>query len=295
MEFRGRFLVLVVESPYDASFIVYFFTSDVNLSMIRETAEQLISTVKKRSPMVEYIGVEPLPFEGEGYVIVQDEPSGFRLVHNTIPSQVFKKLEEYRARRLTLDLDSDLVKGKNGALLLQLSTAVQALRKYPLRVYETHAGYHVIAELPEPLPFQQRIAIRRGLGDDPKRIDYDLTLQRIGLRGLTDIMFTYKWWYGQENFHEWREIPSREVPILLPSPARLPKGFKARAGRGTVEYMEFMFEPDMSPASEPKGYLVFRGVEFEEAVMYVERLRRKMEDIVHEILSVSRREVNLEM
>ncbi len=61
-----------------------------------------------------------------------------------------------------------------------------------IRICETGKGYHVYIEVDDKLLFDDEVAMRAILCDDPNRIMLDITRYRKGLRHLLRVLFNYK-------------------------------------------------------------------------------------------------------
>jgi predicted DNA-binding protein YlxM (UPF0122 family) len=198
----GNYLVLEIKDAYRTEKLRYYFTNK-----LPQIPEQNYDSSDKL--YYNYIGVEILPFEGKGELIIQnkigedifDERGAFigrkvyRDIKNTIPKEVLEKLKEYRKTRLTIDLDNNYFKP-------EILNEIYKISKNPI-FKKTQRGYHVIINLQKPLNFEERIKLREKLGDDIWRIKYDKTLVELGFEGLTDILFDYKWWEGEKQFYQW--------------------------------------------------------------------------------------------
>jgi hypothetical protein len=195
---KGKYLVLEVKEAYKADKLHYYFSN--SLPPIPANTEY------------NYIGVEELPFEGEGELLLEmeirdiwegNEYKGRKvernILKNTIPKEVLSLLKEYRKVKLTLDIDETYGNYITPEILNEIYKLGYA------RFVKTLRGFHVIVALDKSLSFEERISLRDKLGDDGQRIRYDKTLFELGFEGLTDILFDYKWWYGEKEFHKWQE------------------------------------------------------------------------------------------
>jgi hypothetical protein len=195
---KGKYLVLEVKEAYNADKLHYYFSN--NLPSVPSNTEY------------NYIGVEELPFEGEGELLLEmeirdiwegNEYKGRKvernILKNTIPKEVLSLLKEYRKAKLTLDIDETYGNYITPEILNEIYKLGYA------RFVKTLRGFHVIVALDKSLNFEERISLRDKLGDDGQRIRYDKTLFELGFEGLTDILFDYKWWEGEKEFHKWQE------------------------------------------------------------------------------------------
>jgi len=200
MERSGNLLVLEVNKPYRASHIKYYFSNTFPQPLF---------------PNADYVGVEILPFKGEGEVIIEINQGVATVTKNTVPDSVMLKLKEYRSSRLTIDIDTPYIP-------LDVLRKVYSISSTPHFV-KTRSGYHIIIPLQKAMTFDEKIKVRRELGDDEERIKYDLELAKLNLHGLTEILFDYKWWSGETRFHKWRHVHIEEVSKLGKLPFKLPK------------------------------------------------------------------------
>jgi len=195
---KGKYLVLEVKEAYNADKLHYYFSN--SLPPIPSNTEY------------NYIGVEELPFEGEGELLLEMEIRDIwegntykgrkverNILKNTIPKEVLSLLKEYRKAKLTLDIDETYGNYITPEILNEIYKLGYA------RFVKTLRGFHVIVALDKSLSFEERISLRDKLGDDGQRIRYDKTLFELGFEGLTDILFDYKWWEGEKEFHKWQE------------------------------------------------------------------------------------------
>jgi len=191
------YLVLKVKEAYGFEGIHYYFSS---------------ALPSIPSEDYNYIGAESLPFAGEGELIIEskrvrlwdNERWEHNVTKNTIPQSVLEQLKEYRKSRLTLDLDY------TDSFELSYLDKLHNISSDPIFI-KTQRGYHVVIQLKQPLGFQDRLKLRQDLGDDLNRIHYDRILHDLGFEGLTDILFDYKWWEGENSFHKWQEV--NNIPV----------------------------------------------------------------------------------
>ncbi|MEM2050129.1 MAG: KH domain-containing protein [Thermoproteota archaeon] len=148
-----------------------------------------------------FVGYEELPLslppEAEGVVAAKfNIDVGVKDVKaiSTVPPALAKTLEDYRSRQLTLDVDS-----KSDHAKAKLIDTLNSLSFQGIKLYETHRGYHVRASLPEPLPLEEIIKLRRELGDDPSRLSIDSVYLKHGLGFLTNLLFNEKYWCTKPN------------------------------------------------------------------------------------------------
>ena len=88
-----------------------------------------------------------------------------------------------------LDIDS-----KGLRFLMAYHNAVALFGRDKVRVYETRKGYHIYIDA-DVTP-DKAFAIRRYLGDDPDRIEYDYV--RYMVTGIYhDTLFRKKWYRGK--------------------------------------------------------------------------------------------------
>jgi hypothetical protein len=218
----GNYLILEVRGAYRLDRAHYYFSNSLP-SIPQETDED-----PEIGPLYgRYVGIEVLPFEGKGELLIQSETKEIwegntykgrktetKILKNTIPKEVLEKLKEYGKTRLTLDIDS-----YSDYLKIELLNEIYKISKNPIFI-KTQRGYHVIINLPKPLSFEERIKLREKLGDDEKRISYDKTLVELGFEGLTDILFDYKWWGKEKQFHKWEKVDKvnaeAEISFELP-------------------------------------------------------------------------------
>jgi hypothetical protein len=173
-----------------------------------------LPSVPSSNTEYDYIGIEELPFEGEGELMLEMETKEIwegntykgkkveqNILKNTIPEEILKALKVYRARRLTLDIDEDPVIDR----YITPEILNEVYKRGSPKFIRTLRGFHIIVDLNVPLHFEERISLRERLGDDGRRIRYDETLFGLGFEGLTDVLFDYKWWRGLKEFCKWQE------------------------------------------------------------------------------------------
>ncbi|MEM1672879.1 MAG: KH domain-containing protein [Archaeoglobaceae archaeon] len=146
-----------------------------------------------------YVGYEyiPLPTEAEmSYVAIAFGYAGWSKVDisdvvSTVPQQLASSIEEYRKRFVTLDYDDDYV-----ATRASIIDALDYLTELGCnaRVFKTHRGYHVRAELPSPQPLDKIFEVRRRLNEDHSRIAIDRAYIEISMGFLTNLLFNSKCW-----------------------------------------------------------------------------------------------------
>jgi len=193
------YLVLMVKEAYGFEGIHYYFSS-------------VLPSVPSGDYNYNYIGAEVLPFKGEGELMIESKKVGLwdnkrwehKVIKNTIPQSILEKLKEYRKSRLTLDLDY------TNSFELSYLDKLHNISSDPVFI-KTQRGYHVVIQLKQPLGFQDRLKLRQDLGDDLNRIHYDRILHDLGFEGLTDILFDYKWWEGENSFHKWDKV--NNIPV----------------------------------------------------------------------------------
>jgi hypothetical protein len=281
---RGRYLVLAVANPYATDVIVLFFTDKLDVHEALQTAYRIRDENRGNLTLfkddeLRYIGFERLPFEGEGYALLWFDSDCKHIercrIHSsvTMPADVREQLKRYRATRLTLDFDieddSRLARLFREARELRLAIAVYELRKLceGVKAVKTLRGYHLVCQLPQGMEAWAKIQLRDRLGDDHDRILYDKTLLRAGFEEFTEVLFDYKWWQGESQIHEWREVPLSQLPVAVPvKHVKLPEDFTIQLKRGSVTFMTF----------EGQQYAVFRGYSPEEVDELYSKIERKL-------------------
>ncbi len=286
---KGKYLVLASVTPYAVDHIIYFFYNKLDLESIRNTIEEIL---KKHSKYVSdcesadwnslcrddmaYIGVEVLPFEGEGYAYIMfDRKLQSLKSFSTITAVSVENLKRYRAKRITIDIDNseDYVAG----LAIYKLYKIYGIRIS--RVVKTERGFHIVGESDDELPLISRLVIREELGDDASRLNYDKILISNGLGYLAEILFDYKWWRGEQNFHKWIDIPLDRIPVAIPvNDIRFPEGFRIQLRKGFAEFATYTW---FRNGQQMETYLaVFHGYSVEEA----EKILRKVVERVRSIL-----------
>lgn len=143
-----------------------------------------------------YIGAELLPFEGRGVAAVVWDGSEARATKDTVPAGVKRKLEEYRAGRLTAEARGPL----DAAAVEAAFKAAKPSKPEFRRILGFWAGlrdsYQVVAPLAEPLPLERRLRLRGPLGDSAERRRYDAALLAAGLEAFAEILPDHAWWDG---------------------------------------------------------------------------------------------------
>lgn len=143
-----------------------------------------------------YIGAEPLPFEGKGMATVVWDGSKARATKDTVPAGVKRKLEEYRAGRLTAETRGPL----DAAAVEAAFKAAKPSKPEFRRILGFWAGlrdaYQVAVPLAKSLPLKRRLRVRRLLGDSVERQWYDAALLAAGLEAFAEVLPDHAWWNG---------------------------------------------------------------------------------------------------
>jgi hypothetical protein len=279
MEFRGKYLVLAVYRPYRLDYSVWFFTNVLSLAEIRSSIGRILEHAKVEDVEpkdLAYIGVEELPFEGEGYAAVLFNIGLFgyadkvKKVDVSIPREVQERLRRYRERRLTIDIDSSFFDDYKIDIDIEAGHATYMLYKKfstsNIKVVKTRRGYHVVAELPEPVPIPVQLLYRKELGDDKWRLEFDKLLVESGLDFLTGILFDYKWWSNERGFHRWQEAsPITAIPLHS---FKLPDNTVINLKKGRLVFA----------SRREQQYAVFYGYAPEEAERILQKLAQKLSD-----------------
>lgn len=96
-------------------------------------------------------------------------------------------MKSERARRISVDLD-------NKSRFKMLKTFLNLKGLFPnktVTVQETFHGYHVkVTDVDRTV--EQNLRIRRALGDDGERLEYDESKHRCGLDDYVDVLFSVK-------------------------------------------------------------------------------------------------------
>ncbi|MEM4455052.1 MAG: hypothetical protein QXT28_10095 [Thermofilaceae archaeon] len=220
-----------------------------------------------------YVGYEELHLEAEparsAYVAVQfhigEGIEGVQAV-STVPPSLAAAVEEYRKAWLTLDYDdkSDYTKAKLIDVVERLRADLRA-EGLPLKVYETHRGFHVRARLPEPRPLREILELRQGLGDDSFRVRIDEAYLGRGLGFLTNLLFSEKYWRDYPGGSLQRTVEVEVDPERITVEFKLPStaAFKCsiETDRGIIEVGE--------------GGILFRG---RFGLQQMEAIRTSIED-----------------
>ena len=215
-----------------------------------------------------YVGYEELHLEAEparsAYVAVQfhigEGIEGVQAV-STVPPSLAAAVEEYRKAWLTLDLDDKSEYGK-----AKLIDVVDRLRAdgLPLKVYETHRGFHVRARLPEPRPLREILELRRELWDDSFRVRIDEAYLGSGLGFLTNLLFNEKHWRDTPGGSLQRTVEVEVDPERITVEFKLPS---AAAFKCSIETDRGIIEVD--------GAILFRG---RFGLRQMEMIRTSIED-----------------
>lgn len=199
-----------LESAYSHPYAVHLFTSSKpSPDEAFKVAGEILSKAfpdwgKDEREYLAFVGYEELPLslppEAEGMYVaaelhVSTQIKDVQLV-STVPPVFANVVEEYRMKKITLDKDekSDYVK----AVLLD-NVAFLRERCADVKVYETRRGFHLRASLPEPLPLEKVMKVRKELGDDYFRLDIDEHYLRRGFGFLTNLLFCEKYWRDEPN------------------------------------------------------------------------------------------------
>jgi hypothetical protein len=133
------------------------------------------------------------------------------------PKEVAEKIARYRLSRFTVDIDE--YKSSSAHPYERLAKALDVVEKLNaknVRVSRTHGGWHVRAELREPVEYNKLADLRQEAGDDDDRLRIDAKYKWAGHVFLTNILFNEKCWFDDKNAlkcYVEREIPLSEVII----------------------------------------------------------------------------------
>ncbi len=103
--------------------------------------------------------------------------------------------------RFGVDLDSHC-----GLQLLR--TCLGARRFGQVQAYYTRHGFHVEVTLGTAVPIATTLILRRCLGDDPKRLEFDERKIEVGWTANVDTLFEHKQYRDGSTYTRW---PFKEV------------------------------------------------------------------------------------
>ncbi|MEM1510564.1 MAG: KH domain-containing protein [Thermofilaceae archaeon] len=195
-----------LESAYSHPYAVHLFTSSKpSPNEAFRMAEEILSKTfpdwgKDKREYLAYVGYEELPLslppEAEGSYVAVKFLISMRVENaqfiSTVPPTLVSILEKYRMEKLTLDYD-----GKDDHTKADIIDVLDTLleKNISFKIYETHRGYHIRASLPQPLPLEEILKMRKGFGDDNARLDVDSHYLHHGFGFLTNLLFNEKYWW----------------------------------------------------------------------------------------------------
>ncbi|MEM1523384.1 MAG: KH domain-containing protein [Thermofilaceae archaeon] len=204
------------ESLYSRPYAVHLFSSNkLSPDEAFKRAEEILTKAfsEWREGGLAYAGYEHVPVDVDDtyYVAVRLSKDDFKAV-STIPQSLASAIEEYRERQLTLDVDrkDDYAKAK-------LIDALNYLRNHDIsfKLYETHRGYHVRAQLPRSRSLKEIIEMRDRLDDDLARLKIDSIYLRHGLGFLTNLLFHEKYWRDEPDGALQRTVETEVDPSAI--------------------------------------------------------------------------------
>jgi hypothetical protein len=200
------------DGPYSYPYAVHLFAE---AKPTYEGAFEEASAVLKRAFGVEadvrYVGCEELPIDAPGFTVavsLDTHPTRVKeyRAEPKIPPEV-SNVTSYRFSRLTIDIDSPV---------LPAEAVDNANRVGRFALFRTARGYHIRADLGQPLGFDELIKLRSNCQDDPERLNIDMAYHEAGLDFLTNLLFNEKAWVGRgdkiESYAE-REIGLGEADV----------------------------------------------------------------------------------
>lgn len=215
-------VVFSADKQYFANhFILHVFCRDrPNVSELSNLMRSL-SEKHKDALMMEteprYVGVERLPIDiGEGWFFFARPYKRWKEVKETLQfiesagSVDLRKLSEWKRWRLTVDYDGKDPVGWSFSVIEKLGNLKGLVKSF--YIYRTPAGAHLRAELSQPMTFEEKMKLRRELGDDHLRLEHDEAFHRLGFEALADILFNEKTW---DNFGVWKSYS--EEPLVVES------------------------------------------------------------------------------
>jgi hypothetical protein len=183
------------DGPYSYPYAVHFFTK---AKPTYEGAFEEASAVLKRVFGVEadvrYVGYEELPVDSPEFTVavsLDTHPTRVKeyRAEPQIPPEV-NDITNHRLSRLTIDVDSPV---------LPAEAVDNANRVGQFTLFRTARGYHIRADLGQPLGFDELIKLRGDCRDDWERLNIDMAYHQVGLDFLTNLLFNEKAWIGEDG------------------------------------------------------------------------------------------------
>ncbi|MEM4863204.1 MAG: KH domain-containing protein [Candidatus Nezhaarchaeales archaeon] len=195
-------------SEYEHPYAVHLFTSEKpSPEEAFRIAEDVLAKAFPEWKELEgrglaYVGYEYVPLDmppeaDKSYVATSFVYVGWHRfeiggVVSTIPQQLASAIREYRERFVTLDYDDDYASTRASIIDALDYLSREGYRN--IKVFKTHRGYHVRAELPSPQPLDKIFEVRRMLKEDYSRIAIDRAYIEKSLDFLTNLLFNSKCW-----------------------------------------------------------------------------------------------------
>jgi hypothetical protein len=189
--------------------------------ILRNTFPNFVVAEKKKEDYGGYravfVGYEYLPLDTPEFYVAVAFHKYEADVEPEPPRDVAEKIARYRLSRFTVDIDeykSDSMHPYESlAKALDIAEKINAKN---IRVLRTHGGWHVRAELSEPMEYKKLADLRQEAGDDEDRLRIDAKYKWVDHVFLTNILFNEKHWYDDEGIlrhYVEKEVPLSEVVI----------------------------------------------------------------------------------
>jgi hypothetical protein len=195
------------DGPYSYPYAIHFFTeAKPAYGEAFEQASAVLKRVFGVEADVRYVGREELPIDAPGFTVavsLDTHPTRVKeyRAEPQIPPEV-NSITNYRFSRLTIDIDSPT---------LPAEAVDNANRVGRFTLFRTARGYHIRADLGQPLGFGELIKLRCGCRDDFERLNIDVAYHQAGLDFLTNLLFNEKAWIGEDG--EIESYAEREIGL----------------------------------------------------------------------------------
>ncbi|MEM3506693.1 MAG: KH domain-containing protein [Candidatus Bathyarchaeia archaeon] len=284
-------LIYCSEKLY-SGFLFHFFTNQETYDDWLSLADKLI---KKHSEEAEfrYMGLEylPLSLKEDAYFLLKRDRNDILLLdkHGEINEE---EIIRFKSKRATVDIDvgAESMKSYFGDSCLfsyiqrffDKKSSLPPLEDY--NFYRTHAGMHIRLNFSKPLTFEEKITIRKLLGDDYERRRYDELFKYNGYEALTDLLFNKKYFIN-ENQYLW----GREEALFikaLPLPYNLPASAYTKYSKNVdVENRYLVLEKSMTPM---EAVLTFNKIKNDPELIRIYREKQQLEELRYKIIDTYR-------
>lgn len=181
--------------------------------ILRNTFPNFEAAEKKKGDYrAVFVGYEYLPLDIPSFYVAVAFSKYDAHVEPKPPRDAAEKIARYRLSRFTVDIDEY----KSGSVhpyerLAKALDIAEKINVKNLRVLRTHGGWHVRAELSEPMDYNKLADLRQEAGDDGDRLRIDAKYESAGQMFLTNILFNEKHWFDEKGVL--RHYVEKEVPL----------------------------------------------------------------------------------